>query len=191
MSPSRRPKNGLDEFYSRLRDLRKLWAWIVAAAVLPFLAVLARIAPPWPPAVAYLTSIVCVLAMIVAHQIFRTSSLKSINKLILVCLGVLAVTSVAYLSVLSQFTYDAPGAKVSRVKGFTCTDIGLKSFPAKCPWYGELELRQSEWEAEYLWTTWSIGVVRVALVSLWSAAIMSLSLAFSGFIVFQARQMRN
>jgi hypothetical protein len=68
--------------------------------------------------------------------------------------------------------------------------MALEVYPGKCPWLGELELKQSEWTAEYLWETWSISVVKAVLVGLWSVVVMGFSMTLGSFIVYQKRRTR-
>ena len=191
MNEPKASKNRLDEFFAVLEELKKLWAWIVIAAGLPFLARLVSIAPPWPAEISLLTSIASVVAMLLSFQAFRGSARKVVTKVVSISICVFLATSMFYLLMLSQFVYDAPGSKTPRIKGFACTKLALDVYPEKCPWLGELELKQSEWTAEYLWETWSISVVRAALVGLWSVLVIALSMAFGSFIVYQRRQKRS
>jgi hypothetical protein len=181
------PENGLSDFWSAAEELRRFWAWIVASAALPFLASLSKIAPPWPPAISILTSSITVLAIVVAYQFFRNSSQKTVNRLIAVGIVLLFTFGFLYLATLSEMTFAVPGSDTDRVKGFACTDFANISFPNRCPWFGESELRQSEWTPENLWLSWSITLVRMVLITLWLASFLLISLVLASFIVFQRR----
>jgi hypothetical protein len=141
MNQPKSPRNRVDEFFAVLNELTGLWAWIVAATGLPFLARFVSIAPPWPPEIALLTSIACVVAMILSFQAFRGSARKVVTKIILITACLFFVISILYLGVLSQFVYDVPGSRIPRTKGFVCTKLAFNIFPEKCPWLGELELK--------------------------------------------------
>lgn len=175
----------MSEFWATAEEIKRLWAWIVAAAGLPFLAGLAKVAPPWPPAVPVLTSIVNLLALIVSYQFFQVSSKKLINKVIIINLVILIIFSMLYLGFLSEMTFEVPGSNVDRIKGFSCTDLARVSFPGKCPWFGESELRLAEWTPENLWNSWSITAVRLAIVALWLVSFMSFSTILGTFVIFQ------
>lgn len=178
---------GLGPFRNILRDVKELWAWAAGAATIPFLANLAALAPPWPPAIVYLTAIIELIALILAFQLLRKASPQTINRVLAVSAILLFTLSVFYLVLLSQFTYDIPGTKITSIKGFTCSSEAAIAYPAKCPWLGERELKQAEWYAPHLWTTWSITLTRVALTSIWLSSFMMLTLVFGTFVVYQRR----
>jgi hypothetical protein len=184
-------KSGLDEFFTMLEELKRLWAWIIVAAGLPFVARLISIAPPWPRDISILTSIACVMAMVLSFHSFRTSSKKVTKRVIIGGTAVFLFAIAAYLMSFSQLVYEVPGTEVSRVKGLACTKVAMEVYQDKCPWLGELELSQSEWTAEYLWETWSISLAKAFLVGLWSVVVMSLSMTFGSFIVYHGRRRRQ
>ena len=180
-----RSQTGLAEFWSSIRELEKFWAWIVAAAALPFFASLIEITPPWPPAIAILTAIVNLIAVILAYQLFRTSSRRVINRLMVALTAILLFLSVIYLILLSEMTFRAGTAAdaIVMVKGFVCTSYG--NIFEECPWLGDKELKLAEWTPEVLWTSWSITITRIALVVSWLGCFLSLSVILSSFIVHQ------
>lgn len=179
---------GLSDFWRIAAELRRFWAWIVASASLPFLASLIDISPPWPKAIPVLTSIITILALIVAYQFFKSAGKRAVNRVIGWSAILLFACSILYLALLSEMTFQIPGTSVVGVKGFVCTEIATTSFPGRCPWLAERELRQSAWAPEDLWVTWSITMTRLAIVISWLAAFLLLSTILATFIIFQRQK---
>ena len=73
------------------------------------------------------------------------------------------------------------------MKGFTCTSDAQAVFKQKCPALDIDDLATANYEAEHLWTANSIATVRLALVSLWLAAFVCLSVVIGSFVVHQAQ----
>jgi hypothetical protein len=185
--PVRDRSSGLDPFRGVLRDVKELWAWAAGAAAVPFLANLAALAPPWPPAIVYLTAIIELIALILAFQFLKKARVRTINRVLAVSAAILFLSSILYLGLLSEFSYQIPGAKLTAVKGFVCTAEAIAAFAGKCPWLGETELKQAEWFAPHLWTSWSITIMRVLLASVWLLAFMMLTTVLGSFVVHQRR----
>lgn len=180
--------NGIADFWISAAELRRFWGWIVVTATLPFLAKFIEIAPPWPPAIPVLTSLVTLLALVLAYQFFRNSARRTVNRVIAFGVVLLFLCSLVYLALLSEMTFAVPGSGSVRVKGFVCTEMAQKTFPGKCPWLGEMEMKKAEWTPENLWQTWSITLTRLAIVATWLSSFLLLSIILACFINYQRRQ---
>jgi hypothetical protein len=93
-----------------------------------------------------------------------------------------------YLTMLSQFTFTEPHSNLRSVKGFVCTNDALIVYRDLCPWLHDDQLAEAEWEAPRLWTLWSITLVRIAVVTLWSLSFTSLASLIGSFVVYQSRR---
>jgi hypothetical protein len=181
---------GLRPFRGVLRDVKELWAWAAGAATVPFLANLVSLAPPWPPAIVYLTAIIELIALIFAFHFLKASPAHTINRVLVASLVLLMLSSLVYLALLSEFTFNIPGQTTASTKGFVCTAEAVAVYAEKCPWLGENELKQAEWFAPHLWTSWSITIARLALCATWLLAFMMLSMLLGSFVVHQRHRTR-
>jgi hypothetical protein len=65
-------KTALDEFWSVLKDYRKLSAWVAGGSiVLPFVTWFLGVVPPWPAGIQTVTAVFQLVALIVAFQTYR------------------------------------------------------------------------------------------------------------------------
>ncbi|MCB1498934.1 MAG: hypothetical protein KDK07_03960 [Bauldia sp.] len=177
----------MTEFWETVRELERFWAWIVAAASLPFLASLIEITPPWPPAITVLTSIIAIVAVVLAYHFARTMKNRSVSVIVVITIVVLFIFSATYLGMLSQFSAKiSDGSRV--VTGFVCTPYAQQIYPDRCPWLTESELKLAEWTPSLLWTSLSITASRMALVIFWLGSFLLLSFFLGLFIVVQRRR---
>lgn len=172
----------LDEFWKMLRELERFWAWIVAAAALPFLASLAQITPPWPPGITIITTAATLITLVLCYQTVRGKSRRNATKLLKklsICLGIVALI---YVFAISEYVVRGPD-DIALVKGFICTGIAEQTFAELCPFLGAEQLKTAQWDPELLWTGSSISVVRTLLVAAWVATFVLLSAVLAAFIV--------
>lgn len=176
---------GMRGFWRLLKEVRGLLLWAVGSATIPIFAGLASFYPPWPPAIVPVTSILMVITLVLAFQLLRLAPVTTVNNVLVVSAIIVCFTSTVYLVGLSQFTFTEPHSQLRFVKGFVCTNDALLVYGVSCPWLGDDQLLQAEWEAGRLWTLWSITIIRIALVLLWSIAFVALSFLLGSFIVQQ------
>jgi hypothetical protein len=181
---------GMQGFWRLLKDVRHLLVWAVGSATIPIVAGFASLYPPWPPAIVQVTALLQVVTLILVYQYLRLSSVKVINRTLFAGAVILCLVSTLYLVALSQFTFTEPISKLRFVKGFVCTKDALALYANLCPWLGDDQLREAEWESARMWTPWSITAVRVALVLLWSTSFVALSSVLGSFIVHQSNARR-
>lgn len=182
MAPRTRRANPLDDLRRYLKSVKELWAWAAGAAVVPFLVNFANLAPPWPPAIAYLTAVFELVALLWAYHsmqsISRVEATVRLRRYMVFFFGV----TILYLFVHSLFTIGVPRSDLVLVKGFMCTEVAASQF-ANCPWLIAEDIQQAEWDAALLWTPLSIAVTRIGIVLLWLLAFFSLSLFLGAFLV--------
>jgi len=174
----------LEDFWQAVRELERFWAYIVAAAALPLFAKFVELTPPWPSSIAILTSIVNLLAIVVAYQIYRGTSRRKATSVIVRATILLFLLSIAYLGMISELTFRQPSGTIE-IKGLVCSEVGRVTFPEKCPWLGPAELKTAEWTPEILWTSWSITIARILIVVSWLCSFLLLSLVLATFIIYQ------
>jgi hypothetical protein len=178
-------RTGLTDFHEAYADYAKLAALAVPSAAIPFLAQLASVAPPYPRAVAALTAIAQLVAIMMIYQKYKFAGSRTIFKLMKASAIALVFTALIYFSLDAFFSYETPVSGTRWVKGFVCNAEAISVFGQKCPWLDRPELVTAQWDAERLWEFWSIAVMRVVLLAFWIAAFFALSTLVAGFVVYQ------
>lgn len=180
------PRTGVDDFFGVLKSYGKVIGWAFGAAVVPLAAGLIKLAPPWPPAILQLTALFEVLVLVLAFQTLKRAKSSLVSRLMAILLAATVLLAVGYLILLSGFVYEEPISGERFVKGFACTDEARRVFPGRCPAYGDGELRQAQWDAWRLWQPWSITVMRVAIVALWTSMFACVAGTIGSFLVYQS-----
>jgi len=183
MSQSNKNKtpDPLADFRGYLKSVKELWAWAAGAAVIPFLANFAQLAPPWPPAIVYITAVFELLALIWAYQTVRKKSQVKVNSQMLKSLLIMVVCLGTYLFLFSLFTFQIPGTDIVIVKGFICQPVPAEQFN-HCPWLIGEDLRLAEYDPNLLWSLPSIAITRLIIVALWLGVFFFLSLFLGAFL---------
>lgn len=177
---------GLVGFKQLLEEFRGLSLWAVGGSVaVPFVAALASLSPPWPPSIVLVTAIAELVALIYVYQFLKKARRKSINRILALSGLLLVIFGVVYLAAVSLYTYEVPPTKERFVKGYQCTADAAAVFKDKCPDLGPDELRSAEYDADRLWTARSIAATRIAIVALWLASFVALSVLVGSFLVYQ------
>ena len=179
-------QSGLVGFKELLSEFRGLSIWAVGGSLaVPFAAALASLSPPWPPAIVLVTAVAELVALIYVYQFLKSAKRRTINRIIAATGPALVILGAAYLVGVSLYTYEVPTTKQRFVKGYVCTEEAVSVFKQKCPDLGIDELKQAEYDADRLWTSRSIAMTRLAIVALWLAAFVGLSILVGSFLVYQ------
>lgn len=179
---------GLDGFKTLVKEFNGLSLIFIGGTVaVPFIAGLAGILPPWPPAITAVSAIFELVCLILVFQFLSSASKKQINRVILIGLTFLTIVGAAYLFFFSYFTLQPKGVDKRVVRGFECTKDAAEVFGDKCPNLGQAEIEWAENRPENLWTTGSITLVRLILVGLWLGALAGLCSLVSSFALYQMR----
>jgi len=179
-------QSGLVGFKELLSEFRGLSIWAVGGSLaVPFAAALASLSPPWPPAIVLVTAVAELVALIYVYQFLKSAKRRSINRIIAATGPALVILGAAYLVGVSLYTYEVPTTKQRFVKGYVCTEEAVSVFKQKCPDLGIDELKQAEYDADRLWTSRSLAMTRLAIVALWLAAFVALSILVGSFLVYQ------
>jgi uncharacterized membrane protein YfcA len=137
------------------------------AAAIPMLAAFADLQPPWPPAIAYVSAAMILMAALAAIEWGRNSKQVFRRRLIIGSAVATLIGLFAYLTLYSLFVENVPGADVRVIKGYECTSEAALIFSDRCPDLGGKELRGAAWHAENLWTRESITFIRIGLTACW------------------------
>jgi hypothetical protein len=162
------------------------WA-LAGATALPFVGALIGVSPPWPRGAAAITAVVTCVATILVFHGLREASLRAVNRITAASALALAVSASVYLVAMSLFTYQTPTTNEYWAKGFVCTPEALAIYKDKCPNLGIDELQGAEYEAERLWTSQSVTIIRVILVLLWLSAFVAIAAVIGSVLIHPAR----
>lgn len=150
-----------------LRDLLKVVGIGGAFALLPALAALAGLSPPWPPAIGGVSALLILVFSLIVWEWVRKSRTTSRRKWIIWALVLTLSGLVGYLTLYSLFIEPIPGTDERVIRGFTCTADAQLVHGSKCPDLPREALQDAEWEAPALWTRSSITLVRMGLALSW------------------------
>jgi TIR domain len=161
------------------------------AAGLPAVLGSIALAPPWPPAVSILTSVVLLVFLLLSVQ-FPSGSKPSPGRFaqVFYVVAVLVIGG-AYSVAYERFTFELPttGGRIALGCGFTpeAADLAKKSLietAGECPGHYEDLLEAAQYEAHFIWTKRSIATVRLGLLTLWG-------LWFGGFALLVMTGMKR
>ena len=150
---------------------------IVAGALLPMAAAWLGFAPPWPSGSQYFTlALEAILVGAIAAALHGVSR-GMLRRLVVVSTIVLVLGGMAYLAGFNTFTFVTPTTGQTWVKGYVCTAeaLSLPDDKEKCPFLGNDQLKDAEYEAPRLWTLPSITVVKVSLAAIWFASFAAIA----------------
>jgi hypothetical protein len=153
----------------------RLYAAFAVVIAMPFGAAALGVAPPWPDGIWVESAAASALIFAAARALLRSAGPAVRMRSIAAAAILLVVTASGYLFATAAYVYDIPTTHVRMAKGFVCTPAAEKVYKDKCPHLGLYELRETEFEAEQLWTAQSIAVVEITLDLLWSIAIVALA----------------
>jgi hypothetical protein len=148
----------------------------LACASIPLLAALARIEPPWPPAIAWISAAITVIALLVGRALDLGVSVRRRRLLIVAAAGAAVAGLFLYLILYAGFVMTVPGGG-RIILGYQCNEMGQILYPDACPNLGPDILQTAEWDPANLFTASSILVVRIALVASWLMLLLGLAAA--------------
>lgn len=181
----------MDEFRKILSKFGELSAWASAGAATSFIALFLGVAPPWPTGAAGITAVIQLVALILAFQLLRRARRRTVNRVLVASVVLLAILSMLYLTTFSLLTFETPRHHYVRAKGLVCTPEAKILYADICPWLDADQLIRAEWEARRLWTLQSITAVRVGLLTVWAAAFATLTTAIGAFLVSNSEKRLN
>jgi hypothetical protein len=165
-----------------LKDLVKILGFAAAVATIPLLVAFARLQPPWPPAVEYVSAVFILMAALAMWEWGRAAKRGVRRKLIIAGMALTTVGIGTYLPLYSLYVADIPNSKERVVRGTECTADAKLLYPNHCPDLSSEALSSAEWNPEVLWTSGSIMRVRLGLVAGWLAFTAGL-IAFVGAVI--------
>lgn len=183
--------SGLSQFYSLLKDVQKLSAWVLpAAGITPVITALGGLSPPWPDKIGLVvcTSFASLVALVFVFQFLDRGTAKNVNRTLSVALAVIIPTGVIYFAAHSLLVYRTPVTDEAFVQGFSCSAVAQQIHGTKCPWLDIYDMKEAEFESSLLWTQPSITAARLTLVSLWLALFSASTVLLAAFASHQKRK---
>ena len=179
--------SGLSEFKEVLTDFRQLASLALKGAVTaPLIDIWLRIGPAPTRLVAVLSSLVEFLAVVWVFQFWRDARERRLSVRMKVALGFFFVGMVLSLVLLWTFTISAGQGRDRVVEGFT---IRPEIKPLiNTSYSAEQALRESEYDAERVWTKRSIVAVQTSMIVIWMTSFAFLAVYLTIFIVLQRRR---
>lgn len=184
---SRTKRSALDDFQDFVGDFHSVSALSAKAApLLPLGDLVARVGPPWPPALAFMTSVAQLVVLVLLFQFWHRIGEKRMRRGMIIATAVLVASFFGYLVLFNVLLVDdIPGGQRA-VAGFIVR-------PEVEPVLGEgFTARDALEEAEYdpamIWTRASIAAARTALVAAWLTLFSALTVLLGTFVLYQRRQ---
>ena len=165
-----------------LKDLVKILGFAAAVATIPLLVAFARLQPPWPPAVEYVSAVFILMAALAMWEWGRAARTGVRRRLMIAGMVLTIVGITAYLPLYSLYVVDVPNSKERLIRGTECTADARILYRDSCPDLPSEALSSAEWKPEVLWTSGSIMRVRLGLVAGWLGFTAGL-IAFVGAVI--------
>ena len=156
------------------KDLIKVLGLAAALATVPLIAAFARLQPPWPPAVEYISAVFIIACALIMWEWVRGAK-RGVRRAFITAGLVLILGGIAtYLALYSSYVTDDADSTIRVVRGSVCTSDAQALYGRACPDLPEEALREAGWNAELLWTRASIRSSQLWLVGAWLAFITGL-----------------
>jgi beta-lactamase regulating signal transducer with metallopeptidase domain len=180
------PNTALKEFKEVLLDFRQLASLALKGAVAaPLIDLWLRVGPIPTKPVAVLSSLVEFLAVVWVFQFCRDTSERKLKIRMNAALGFFFVGMVLSLFLLWTFTVS-PGQRRDRVvEGFSIRP-DIKPL-INTSYTAEQAIRESEYDAEKVWTKESIVAMQTAIIVIWIATFAFVAVYLTIFIILQRR----
>ena len=182
---------GYEQFIDLFEKYRSLSVSAGAAGVAPFVAYLVGVAPPWPPGVIAITTLVELLTLMLVFHFLKRAARRVIDRVLVVCTGSLVFLSTLYLVAFSFLTYKVPGDSARGVIGFICRKDIPRETAASCPYVDIDRIKDAEYNARLIWSDWTVDLTASSIALLWLGCFVILAIVIGTFLVYQSRVRRS
>jgi hypothetical protein len=177
----------LAEFRSVFADFRDLSALALKGTIVaPISAVWLKTGLPLPSVMALTTSILVLVAQVWTFQAWYKLPVSRLRKRIPITAMAVVISLLAFILLLVLFTVQPVKGEDRVVEGWVVRS-NVKPLLTS-DYTAENALRDSQYEAKEVWTTFSIGVTTAALQITWIGAFTAFSAFLSTFIILQRRR---
>ena len=182
------------ENYFKSYDKYTLFALLPILLVTFLLDRIFALQPPWPTSSTYITSFF-ELAIIITSFFSHIKTKKDLRRRQIIFLTAAGILFFSYFTLYSLFVHDVPVGGRHIIAGCTCSQqatlfIG-PSLGQDCPFLGEEALAAAGYQAEVVWTPFSIRIMEVAIFSIWSAFFMIITYLLAITIRFAGKTRLN
>ncbi|MGR9202226.1 hypothetical protein [Rhizobium leguminosarum] len=173
--------DGVTDYRSFMTAFMGLIAAGTATTALVLVTALIGIAPPWPSAIVQITAVSQLVILVLAYQFSIGSTRKTINLVMVIAAGILAVGAVCYLSLFSLLTYN------HGVRGFICTMNATAVYGDGCPLLDQRSIDEAS-SPDVLWTPVGLLLGRMTLLVAWIVSFAALVGLVGTFVAFQRKR---
>jgi len=192
--PEQSATSALAEFWIFAKDFKSLSSWVAKAAVsAPLADLVLNMGPPWPSrlSVALILCIAEIVVLMFSFEFWRRGSprIHNIRKVMKIGLCALVILFVVYIFMFSTYIVDAFSPWNRVVIGYKLhDDIAdlVASEPSK--WTTQKLLKQFH-EEKAIWTGESVNFMRSAILILWVALWVAISVVMAAFVSLQWRRL--
>jgi hypothetical protein len=186
-------KSGLTDFKEMLSDFRSVTTYAVGGAgTVPIVAAMIGIAPPWPPGIGPLTSILVVICLVILYQSLHDVTARRVTVYIAVSAVIALLSVTIYLGLRDIFTFKLPTTGEQIVIGCGYTRDALQvarqlqlEIGEGCPGQFQYLLSTASFDNYRIWTASSLLAVKITLFMSWLLFFFGMTASIGVFIVDQ------
>lgn len=176
--------SGLSDFRNYFTSFLGVAAAGVASSAFVLAASLIGISPPWPKGILQITAITQLIVLVFVYQKLQGASRRRIEGRMNLALVCLLLTFPCYMALHSLLIYNMPNGDMG-MRGLVCTVEAKRIFIDSCPFLQSEQISTGTYEAERFWTPLGLLSSRMAILTLWISAFVSLVNLLAAFVVFQ------
>lgn len=178
---------GLSEFRKVLADFKELNSLALkGTVVLPIADIWLKLGPPPSKAVGALTALIEFLAVVWIFHFWSTLPDGKLRLRMKIALGIFLIGIASSLILLQAFSVSPGHGRERVIEGYT---LRSNVRPLISDSYvAEEALRDSEYDAEKVWTKTSIVGLHGSIVAIWIATFTCLAIYLTVFIILQRRR---
>jgi len=156
------------------KDLIKVLGIAASLAAVPLIAAFAKLQPPWPNAIEYVSAVFIVVCALIMWEWVRRARRFARRGFIIAGVVLILGGIGSYLPLYSSYVSEVPGSGSRVVRGSVCTPDAQELYPKVCPDLPDEALADAGWNPELLWTRASIRRSQLMLVGAWLCFIVGL-----------------
>ena len=156
------------------KDLIKVLGIAASLAAVPLIAAFAKLQPPWPNAIEYVSAVFIVVCALIMWEWVRRARRFARRGFIIAGVVLILGGIGTYLPLYSSYVSEVPGSGSRVVRGSVCTPDAQELYPKVCPDLPDQALADAGWNPELLWTRASIRRSQLMLVGAWLCFIVGL-----------------
>jgi hypothetical protein len=141
----------------------------------------------FPPRLEWITAVIQLVCVIVIYQLYRNATKKVASRNIIVLAVVSGLALLTYLWLLSESAFFVRSLNRYIVVGYECLPRALQAHSDQCPRLNLHILAGALYQEAELWSSRSLTIMRLSVVSVWFIFFGCLSGVIAQFLVFEKR----